>query len=546
MNRLLFLTLASVVPAISVLRAEPVTIQILATTDMHGHLMPWDYFTARPAPRGLVKLATLIRELQAENPHTILIDNGDTIQGSTLEAVHQAAVRDGRAERPDPMVAAMNRLGYAALITGNHEFNFGLKNLERARRESAFEWISANISATDGSRPFRPYIIRRVAGVRVGVFGITTPNIPNWEKPENYAGYRFEPAVASARRAVADLRRRGCDMIVASVHAGLTSGQQDENMADEIARQVPGIDALIFGHTHMDTEELRIGSTVLTQPGRWAERLSVVRISLEQVGGRWRVKSRTAKLLKVTAETREDPELLALARPYHEEAERWLNRVVTHSAVTLESRLGRAQDTALMDAIHAVQLHYTNADVSFTALFNPRVRVTPGPVTARQLAALYPYENDLYAIEGDGQMVKLALENAARYYLPCPEPTCSTGPLSHPNLAGYNFDVAQGVEYEIDLTRPLGNRIVNLRFRGELLAPDRKLRIALNSYRAAGSNGYSMFRNAPVRWRSQRSMTDLIIEYFAQGRPLPAAPDHNWRILPLAAQQVIAFEAGRH
>ncbi len=540
--RCLVFLLLTLVP----LRAESITLQILATTDMHGNLVAWDYFTGRPAARGLAKVATLIRQMRAENPNTLLIDNGDTIQGSSLEAVHQTAVREGLTTRIDPMMAAMNRLGYHAMVPGNHEFNFGLKNLNRARDEAKFEWISANIANMGAARAFRPYRIETVAGVRTGIFGITTPNIPNWEKPENYAGYAFEPAVEAARRAVEQLKREGCDVIIGSVHAGLTppSGGQSENMADAIAREVPGIDALIFGHTHMDTEELRIGSTVLTQPGRWAERLSVIRINLERVNGKWTVQSRSARLLKVTAETPEDPEILAIAKPYHDEAERWLSTPVASSPATLESRLGRAEDTALMDAVHAVQMHYAKADVSFTALFNPRVRINPGPVTARQIAALYPYENELYAIEGNGQMVKLALENAARYYLPCPEPTCSQGPLSNRNMAGYNFDVAQGVTYDLDLSKPVGERIVNLRFQGQPLAPDRKLRIAVNSYRAAGSNGYTMFRNAPVLWQSYRSITDLMIEYFRERKELPAKPDGNWRIVPPAAQKVVASEAG--
>ena len=162
----------------------------------------------------------------------------------------------------------------------------------------------------------------------------------------------------------------------------------------------------------------------------------------------------------------------------------------------LSAALGRVRDTALVDAIHAVQLHYARADVSFTALFNPRVRVSEGPVTVRQMAALYIYENELYAVEGTGSMVKEALENAARYFLSCQGESCGRAPLVSGTVAGFNFDIAQGVEYEIDLTRPEGDRVRNLRRNGRPLDPDQKLRIAINNYRAGGQR---RLRHVPGR-----------------------------------------------
>ena len=165
-----------------------------------------------------------------------------------------------------------------------------------------------------------------------------------------------------------------------------------------------------------------------------------------------------------------------------------------------------------------------------------------GQVTARELAALYVYDNELYAVEGNGRMVREALENAARYFLTCPEPACAHGPLVDRAVAGYNFDMAQGVEYDIDLTRPVGQRVQNLRYRGAPLRDEQPLRIALNNYRAAGSAGYSMFRDAKVVWRSGREIRDLMIEYFGAQRALPAKPDGNWRLLPPRAVETLALE----
>jgi 2',3'-cyclic-nucleotide 2'-phosphodiesterase/3'-nucleotidase len=195
-----------------------------------------------------------------------------------------------------------------------------------------------------------------------------------------------------------------------------------------------------------------------------------------------------------------------------------------------------------VDAIHEVQMHYARAEVSFSSLFNPRVRVPRGTVTARELAALYVYDNELYAVEGDGRMVREALENAARYFRTCPEPACDRGPLVDRAVAGYNYDMAQGVEYEIDLTRPEGRRVKSLRYRGAPLRDDQPLRIALNNYRAAGSAGYSMFREAKVVWRSGREIRDLMVEYFGARRTLPAKPDGNWRLVPPRAVETLALE----
>ena len=200
------------------------------------------------------------------------------------------------------------------------------------------------------------------------------------------------------------------------------------------------------------------------------------------------------------------------------------------------------EDSALIDAIQQVQLYYAKADVSFASSFNARVSVPQGPVTIRQIAALYVYENQLYAIEGNGKMVRDALENSARYYNTCAS-DCSHGPLINPDVIGYNYDMAQGVDYEIDLTQPPGHRIRNLRWHGKPLDDNQPLRIAVNNYRAGGSAGYSMFRNAKIVWRSPDEIRDLVIQYYSEHKTLPAQPDNNWRVVPEAALRTLEHEA---
>jgi 2',3'-cyclic-nucleotide 2'-phosphodiesterase/3'-nucleotidase len=265
---------------------------------------------------------------------------------------------------------------------------------------------------------------------------------------------------------------------------------------------------------------------------------------LRKAGGGWKVASKTSRLIPVREATAADEEVLRLAKPYHELAEAYLNTAIAESPAELNGAAGRIEDSALVDAIHEVQLYYTKADVSFTALFNPQVRVRKGPVTVREAAALYVYDNDLYAVEGTGGMVKEALENAARFFLRCPTPACDRGPLINRNVMGYNFDMAQGVSYEIDLRQPVGRRIVNLRWRGKPLAADQKLRIAINNYRAGGSGGYGMFRGARIVWRSNEDIRSLIVAYYMEKGRLPERADGNWRIIPEAARRTLALELG--
>jgi 2',3'-cyclic-nucleotide 2'-phosphodiesterase/3'-nucleotidase len=543
------LLLSSPVPS----PGDTVTVTVLATTDTHGFLYPWDYFTRQPAPRGLAAAATLVAEVRRETPDALLVDCGDAIQGSPLEGVHQAAVRDGKDASPDPVMLAMNRMGYDAMVVGNHEFNFGLRNLSAARETARFPWLSANTRTGGTLPPFAPYVVKTVRGVKVAVIGVTTSAIPDWEEPDHIRGLAWLPPEEGVRRALEELEKEKPDVVIAAVHGGLdrdpATGEKrprerpGENSAWEIAERFPRLAAVIYGHTHLREEGLRVGNVLLVQPRPWAQDVARVDITLaREGGGPWSLRSVASRLLPVLPTTPPDPAILEIARPYHEAAERYLDRPVAESRAELSGARGRIEDTALVDAIHEVQLHYAHADVSFASLFNPRARVARGPLTVRQLAALYVYDNELYAIEGDGRMVREALENAARYYRTCPDPSCSRGPLVDHAVAGYNFDTAEGVDYEIDLRRPEGHRVRELRYHGAPLRDDQRLRIAVNNYRAAGSGGYGMFRGARVVWRSGREIRDLMVEYFAAGHALPARPDGNWRLVPPAVVGTLVRE----
>ena len=522
-NRIALLLLTA-----GLLAGQTTTVTLLATTDLHGNLVPVDYVTGRPAARGLAKLGTLIRAARAENQNTLLIDCGDTIQGTAFEGVYQAAVRGGKAAGGDPMMRAMSLLGYDSMTLGNHEFNVGLKNLQQARRDAKFPWLSANtqVAAGHGEAPFAPYLVKSVGGVKVAVIGITTPVIPQWEQAENLGGYRFGSPLAAVRSAVAKLRREEKpDLIVVAAHSGLGRNLQTgaaeetaENVVYELAEQAPEVDAIVYGHSHQQVEGRLVGKVLLVQPKNWGANLARLDFHLRRAAdGRWEVASKESRLIPVTEQTAAAADLMALAKPYEEAAQRYLNTPVAQSAAELTGARGREEPTAVVEAIQRVQLFYAKADVSFTALFEPTVRIPKGEVTVRQIAALYPYDNQLLAIEGTGKMVKDALENAARFY-------------SDKSVFGFNYDMASGVEYEIDRSRTVGDRVGNLRWHGKPLEPETRLRIAVNNYRAGGSAGYGMFRDAKVLWRSGEEIRELVIRYYSERKTIPVDAPSNWKL----------------
>ena len=502
------------------LHAAQVTVTVLATTDLHGNLVPVDYVTGSPAPRGLAKLATVIRAVRAENPNTMLIDCGDTIQGTPLESVYQQSLRAGHSSDGDPMMRAMNLLGYDAMTLGNHEFNAGLSNLDRARRDANFPWLSANtgLSKLGRNAPFPPYIVKTVAGIRVAVIGVTTTLIPLWEKPENLGDYRFTSPIEAVQMAVAKLRRdERPDVILVAAHSGLGRNLQTgaaespvENVVYDLAKQVPDLDAVVFGHSHSQLAGTLVGKVLLVQPKNAGA--SLARLDFVFDG---KLISKKARLIPVTAETPAAADLMELAKPYEAAAQRYLNTPVATSARELTASRGREEDTAIVDAIQRAQLFYAKADVSFTALFDPAVRIPRGQVTVRQLAALYPYENELFAIDGTGKMVKDALENAARYY-------------SSKSMPGFNYDMAEGVDYEIDRARPEGDRILNLRWKGRPLDPAQKLRIVVNNYRAGGTEATKCPRRQNP-WRLA-TIRELLIRYYTERKTIPTDPTNNWKL----------------
>jgi 2',3'-cyclic-nucleotide 2'-phosphodiesterase/3'-nucleotidase len=528
-------------------RAGPparVALTLLATTDLHGHVAPVNEETGGPANLGLAKIATLVARERATHPHTLLLDCGDATEGTPLAWY---AVRRSPSA-PDPIIAAMNLMGYAAMAVGNHEFDFGMDHLRKIASDAHFPILAAN--ADLAQRPeesiLRPWAIREIAGIRVAIAGLVTPGVVRWEPPENYNGYTFHPLLERGPQVVAALRQRS-DLVVVLAHSGLGAepgapfaagipGEiADENSAAELAAEAPGIDVLLFGHSHRELPEKFIHGVLLAQPGNWGRSLAEVQVEMERGAGGWRVTSKHSSLLPVTAEVPAAPEVMQAVAGLQAESDRYFEQPVATVAQPLSGAAGRIEDSPLVDWIHAAQLEAGHADVSLATLFNTHLRIPAGKVTRRQFFALYPYENMLYTVEMSGAQLKALLEMAAGFY---PHwPLASGVP---PALPGYQADTAWGVSYLLDLTAAPSFRIRELTYHGQPLEGAEKLRVAVNHFRYYGGGGYGMvYRAMPIVARSTEGIRELLIAWAGRKGALPVAPGGNWRIEPDEARQAL-------
>jgi 2',3'-cyclic-nucleotide 2'-phosphodiesterase / 3'-nucleotidase len=510
---------------------------IASTTDLHGRIYPIDYSNDFPYEGGLAKISTVLQQLRTDDPHLLLVDSGDTIEGNPLAYYHAR-----RNNAPvDPMMMVMNYLHYDSMALGNHDFNYGLAVQGKARGEAHFPWISANIYSTATHQPaYTPYIVKVVNGIRIGILGLTTPGIPYWDAPENYRGLEFHEPLLEAPQWVAKLRNEEhVDAVVITMHMGLeqtlaTGGVAvgavpHENEAMAIARGVPGVDLILMGHTHQEQPDIVINGVLLAQAGRWGDHVIKADLYFSREGpGPWQLTAKSTRSLRMQGIT-PDPKVLAMAKPYHDETEAWLSRPVGTCDQNLDAR-SVFRDSAMLDLVQRVQLEAGHADVSLASIFNPRAQIHAGQVTVREMAGLYVYDNTLLVIQTTGRHLKEALEHSAHFFLPY-DASKSLNQLVDPQFYLYNFDNAAGVSYEMDVRRPYGDRIQHLTFHGQPLQPDQPLRLAMNNYRQSGGGAYTMFKGDPVVFRSSIQIRDLMIDWVEQHHAIPTTPVDNWRIV---------------
>ncbi|MEO8056047.1 MAG: bifunctional UDP-sugar hydrolase/5'-nucleotidase [Acidobacteriota bacterium] len=521
--------------------AERVTVTILQTTDLHGHLLPWDYQRAQPADDGLARVATRVAAIRKETPNVLLLDAGDTIQGTPIEFLHAKNLSKGA----DPMAEAMSAMRYDAMSVGNHEFNFGLAVLRKAQKESSFPWLSSNTrNVADGSAAFPEYVVRTVAGIRIGILGLTTPNIPNWEPARNRPGLRWEDPVVTAARLVPVLRgKEKCDFVVALIHSGpevdlktgAPDGTEDENRVAALSK-VPGIDLLLTGHTHRRIPLTRLNGVAMIQPGRWGDVLARVDVTFETSGGKAAVADLTAALLPSDSSVATDPGVAAIAAPHDAAARAYMDTVVATAEEDFPGARARLEDTALLDFVNDTMRDATGADLSMTSLLPFRFEgFRKGPIKVRNVYTLYPYENQLVEIEVDGATLKACLEHAAEFYGAAQWEDGKLVLRPKENMIPYNFDVVQGAAYRIDPTAPVGSRVKELAYKGRPVQPSDRFTLAVNAYRAQGSGGYRALKGAKIVKEFPDEIRELLIERLKKLGNVRPRTDRNWVVAPDAA-----------
>jgi 2',3'-cyclic-nucleotide 2'-phosphodiesterase/3'-nucleotidase len=529
-------------------RAEQMTITILTTSDLHGNIFPIQYATNDRKELGLAKIATLIHKERIDNPHTILIDNGDLIQGTPLAYYHARIDNDGI----DPMVKCLNDLHYDAAVIGNHEFNYGLDVLNKAVGESQFPWLSANIVKNSTEQPYfgQPYLIKNfVGGLKVGILGLTTHYIPHWENPRHIKEMTFMDAIKSARYWVDILRRvEQVDLIIVSYHGGferdLQSGEPTEvftgeNQGYALCHEVSGIDVLLTGHQHRSIAEADFQGAAVVQPGSQGQFLGKVIVTMEKNNkGKWAVVTKKAKLLSVE-NVLADPEIMKKVKDDEDKTQIWLDQPIGKLIGNMEvvdPMAIRMKDSAFIEFINQVQMEAAQVDISNTALFDNVSRGFKTDITMRDVVSNYIYPNTLKVIRVTGEDIKEALEQTAKYFLRYDPQSKTTGiqvskEFSFPKPQHYNYDMWEGIEYRINISRPVGERVTKLHYRGQPIEPGKDYDVVMNNYRSGGGGNYTMFQGKPVILDIPLDVSELISNYILERGTIEATVNNNWEVV---------------
>ena len=559
----------------------PVQLTIMGTTDLHGCVFNWDYFKnteytdSANNDIGLAKVATLVEAVRVQRgrEHTLMIDAGDTLQGTPL-AYYYARIDPITRRKIHPMAAAMNHIGYDAAALGNHEFNYGIPLLRTFADQLDFPLLGANaLDARTGLPAFRPYVIKtvKVRGekpIRVGILGLTNPGIAIWDKANVEGKMTFPGLVEQAKIWVPRMRASGVDVVVVAAHSGATTSSSygdalpfPENAATLVAQQVPGIDAILVGHAHQEITERRVANettgreVVLTEPLRWGMRLSLIDLTLVKKDHRWMVQSVGSSVLNSNT-VAEDPHVKALLTADHNTVVTYVNGVIGSCTVAMSCSTARYRDTAALDFINLVQGEAVRAGIagtpeaalpilSIAAPFYKDANIPSGAVSVRDVAGLYIYDNTLLGITFTGAEVLAYLEKSVTYF----KQVIGTGPFTPDQLTNavtvvapagtpdYNYDVMGGLDarltYDIDVSKAPGSRILKLQYAGADINLAGQFVVAINNYRQSGGGGFPGVTTAPVVHNAQQEVRQLIIDWVTSHQVIdpPAFASMDWQLV---------------
>ncbi|MEZ6875833.1 bifunctional 2',3'-cyclic-nucleotide 2'-phosphodiesterase/3'-nucleotidase [Enterobacter sp. KBR-315C3_2022] len=592
-------TLLATLVAASV-QAATVDLRILETTDLHSNMMDFDYYKDTPTEKfGLVRTASLINAARDEVKNSVLVDNGDLIQGSPLgDYMAAKGLKKGEIH---PVYKAMNTLDYTVGNLGNHEFNYGLKYLHDALDGAKFPYVNANIIDVKTQKPlFSPYLIKETEvadkdgikqTLKIGYIGFVPPQIMTWDKANLDGKVTVNDITETARKYVPEMREKGADLVVVVAHSGLSADPYQAMAENSVyyLSEVPGVDAILFGHAHAvfpgkdfasikgaDIEKGTLNGVPSVMPGMWGDHLGVVDLVLNNDSGSWKVtqsKAEARPIYDAAAKkslAAEDKKLAEVLKHDHDATRAFVSKPIGKSADNMYSFLALVQDDPTVQVVNMAQKayaeHFIQGDpdlaklpvLSAAAPFKvggrkndpaSYVEVEKGQLTFRNAADLYLYPNTLVVVKATGKEVKEWLEcSAGQFNQIDPKSSKPQSLINWDGFRTYNFDVIDGVKYQIDVTQPAkydgecqainpqAERIKNLTFNDKPIDPNATFLVVTNNYRAYGGkfagtgDGHIAFaspdenRSVLAAWISAESK---------KAGEIHPAVDNNWRLAPI-------------
>ncbi|MFB9157188.1 bifunctional 2',3'-cyclic-nucleotide 2'-phosphodiesterase/3'-nucleotidase [Chromobacterium violaceum] len=576
--------------------AAPVQLRVLETSDVHMNLLAYDYYQDKPvADFGLERAASLIAAARAEAPNSLLIDNGDLLQGSPMGDL-VAKVKPLKAGDTHPAYKALNALGYDAGNLGNHEFNYGLPFLRQSLKGAAFPYVNANVlDAGTGQPLFTPYVLLKrevkdaegqTHALSVGVIGFAPPQILQWDKNNLQGKVTVRDILETARDYVPKMRAAGADVVIAVPHSGFEKGELPrfaENAVSGLA-EVPGIDAILFGHAHaefpsqafagypkVDVQAGTINGVPAAMPGRWGDHLGVIDLTLEQAGGKWRVVDKRASLRPIFDKQAKkplvdaDPRIKALVGAEHQATLDYVRGEVAATRRPIYSYFAQVADDPSVAIVAEAQRWYMQRALQGTEYeklpilsaaapfkaggrqgWNYYTDIPAGKLAIRNLADLYIYPNTIKAVKITGADVREWLEMSAGQFRRIDPKGPAAQELINPDFRSYNFDSLYGVSYQIDVTQaarydgdgklvaPDSRRIVNLTFNGKPIDPAQRFIVVTNNYRASGGGNFPGISADKIVVDAPDENRAALAGYLASKKVIDLGQSRNWRVLPVA------------
>lgn len=527
--------------------ADEVRLVFGATADVHGRLYPYDYAITEEDPdAGYSKTYTIVKEMRAKYPNMVLMDVGDTVQDNSAELFNDLETH--------PMIQAMNYMDYDIWVLGNHEFNFEKEFLVRNIKNFKGAVVTANIYNTaDNSSFVLPYQLLNIEGVRVAVVGLVPPHIPMWEasSPSHFKGLSFEEPLTAVRKTVDSLKGQ-YDVLVGAFHLGRSPEYGSQGSAFSIAEAIPEFDLIFGGHEHARYVTEVAGKngdkTWVLEPGCYGWALAVGEITVKKQNDTWKVVSVKAEN-KETEKIESDSELEKEFRFVHDESLADANTVIGNVTEDFIKRVDyitgkeevttmptiQLEDTALIDFINEVQLKVAKADVASVAAFRADINLKKGSFKKKDVAFIYKYNNTLMGVNMSGENLLKYMEWSARYYN-----TTKEGDVTisfDPNIRAYNYDMFDGITYNIDISKPAGSRIVDAKINGAPIDPKKIYKVAVNNYRFGTLQKLGLATPEDVYFDSYETMQDagrirdLIVQHVKQKKNISPKVNNNWKLI---------------